>query len=196
MPKNKAVFLDRDGVCNLPRGTDSLGNPESPLRFQDFQLFPFVGASVREINQLGFLIFIVTNQPAVAKGKMLLLELDKMHAFLKSSVLKQGGKIQKIYQCLHHPDPQQVVDKKLLVKCSCRKPEPGMLFQAALEFQIDLKRSWMIGDSWKDVLAGEKAGCRTILISPAEENPQKCKPDFTASNLLKAVQIIKEDPRL
>lgn len=189
----KAVFLDRDGVCNSLCGTDNFGNPESPLRLQDFQIFSFVGDAIREINQLGFLAFVVTNQPAIAKGKMSPMELGRMHNALEQSVLRKGGKIAKIYHCLHHPDPKQVVKKHLLANCVCRKPKPGMLLQASLEFGIDLKKSWMIGDTWRDVLAGEKAQCRTILISPNEKVLSQCKPNFTAENLSEAVKILRKE---
>ncbi len=189
----KAVFLDRDGVCNPLCGADNLGNPESPLCFQDFRIFSYVGEAIRKINQMGFSVFIVTNQPAVAKGKMSITELEKMHTALEQTVLRKGGKIEKIYYCLHHPDLKQVVKKHLLRGCECRKPKPGMLLRAALEFRIDLKKSWVIGDSWRDVLAGENAQCKTILVSPSEDILLKCKPNFTAENLLEAVKIIRKE---
>jgi len=188
-----AVFLDRDGVINSHCGTDKFGNPESPLRFEDFQIFPFVGDSIKKINALGFIVLIATNQPAVAKGKMTLDVLNKMHTALLDKVLKAGGRIDKIYTCLHHPDPKQVVNLHLLKECECRKPKPGMLLRAASEFNIDLKRSWMIGDSWRDITAGKSAKCKTILIAPSAQNSAMCSPDATAKNLEEAVKIIEKE---
>lgn len=190
----KAVFLDRDGVINPPVGLDELGGTESPLRFEDFQIFPWTAEAVKILNNLGNYVFVVTNQPAVAKGKMDHLELENMHFHLIYWVRSEGGVIDKIYACLHHPDPSQVKVPELLADCDCRKPKPGMLFQAAREFGIDLRSSWMIGDTWKDIEAGHAAGCRTILVRNDIDNRDKTlNPDFTAENLLEAVKIIERE---
>jgi histidinol-phosphate phosphatase family protein len=191
---SKAVFLDRDGVINPPVGLDEFGGTESPLRFEYFRIFPWTAEAVKILNDLGFYVFVVTNQPAIAKNKTDIIELRKMHCLLDYEVKMKGGEIKKIYVCLHHPDPKQVVFTDLLVDCDCRKPKPGMLFQAAREFNIDLARSWMIGDTWKDVQAGQAAGCRTILIRNEIDNAGKIlNPDFTAENLLEAAKIIERE---
>lgn len=190
----KAVFLDRDGVLNPTWGKDLYNNPDSPLRFEDYSIFPFVPIAIKRINELGYLAIIVTNQPAYAKGKMTLTDLNKMNQLLRDEVLKASGRIEKIYACLHHPDPKQVVIKSLLADCDCRKPKPGMLFQAAKEFGIDLQKSWMIGDTWKDIEAGQAAGCRTVLVRNEIDNRgKKIKPNFIAENLLEAVKIIRQE---
>lgn len=191
---NKAVFLDRDGVINPTVGFDKFGKTESPLRLEDFQIFPWTAEAVKILNDLGFYVFVVTNQPAVAKNKTDVIELRKMHCLLDNEVKKEGGEIKKIYACLHHPDPKQVVFPDLLVDCECRKPKPGMLLQAAEEFQIDLQKSWMVGDSWKDIQAGQSAGCRTILVKNEIDNRGKTiNPDFIAENLLEAAKIIERE---
>jgi histidinol-phosphate phosphatase family protein len=188
---NRAIFLDRDGVLNPTWGKDTSNNPESPLRFEDFSIFNFVPEAIKQINELGYLAIVVTNQPAYAKGKMTLEDLAKMNQLLIDEVSKAGGKIEKIYACLHHPDPKQVVVKSLFTKCECRKPKPGMLLQAAGEFGINLVDSWMIGDSWKDIAAGEAAGCRTILISKKQSLIKRVDPDGYAKNLPEAIKIIE-----
>jgi len=190
----KAVFLDRDGVLNPTVGFDGSGRTESPLRLEDFQIFPWVAAAVKILNGLGFQIFVVTNQPAVAKGKLTSQDLSEMHFRLIQEVEKNGGCITKIYACIHHPDSQQVKVPELLAECACRKPKPGMLFQAANEFGIDLQKSWMIGDTWKDIEAGQAAGCQTVLVRNEIDNRgKKIKPNFTAENLLEAVKIIRRE---
>jgi histidinol-phosphate phosphatase family protein len=190
----KAVFLDRDGVINPTVGFNGSGGTESPLCPEDFRIFPWVAEAVKLLNRLGFRIFVVTNQPTVAKGKIDSQDLDEMHFRLIREVGKNGGCIDKIYVCIHHPDPQQVKVPELLVECDCRKPKPGMLFQAANEFGIDLQKSWMIGDTWKDIEAGQAAGCRTILVRNEIDNRgKKINPNFIAENLLEAVKIIRTE---
>jgi len=181
-------------VINPPVGLDEFGGTESPLRFEDFRIFPWTAAAIKILNGLGYYIFVATNQPAVAKEKMTILELENMHFHLTYWVRSEGGIIDKIYACLHHPDPMQVKVLALLADCDCRKPKPGMLLQAANEFGVDLKKSWMIGDTWKDIEAGQAAGCRTILIRNEIDNAGKIlNSDFTAENLLEAAKIIERE---
>lgn len=192
----KAVFLDRDGVINPPCGLDSLGHPESPLRIEDFKIFPCVGETVKRFNDLGYLVFVVTNQPAAAKGKTTIDILAGMHTKLRFNVVEAGGNISMVYTCLHHPDEKQVVNKTLLGNCDCRKPKPGMLFQAAKDFKVNLSHSWMIGDSWKDIEAGKNAGCKTILILSdldLSEQLNNCQPDYIANDLSETVEIIRKE---
>jgi len=194
----KAVFLDRDGVINPTCGTDEFGHSESPLRLEDFQIFPYVGQAVRDFNRAGYLVFVVTNQPAAAKGKTTFDTLAEMHALLLTEVLDTGGGISRIYTCPHHPDEKQVVNKTLLGDCACRKPKPGLLLQAAREFGVDLRYSWMVGDSWKDIEAGKRAGCRTVLVMSDRnlaEQLVQCEPDFIADNLAEAAAIIRKEER-
>jgi D-glycero-D-manno-heptose 1,7-bisphosphate phosphatase len=181
-------------VVNPSVGFDEFGGMESPLRLEDFQIFPWTAQAVKMLNDLDFFVFIATNQPAVAKGKMSPVDLCRMHSRLHEEIRAAGGEIKKIYACLHHPDPTQVQDNALLADCKCRKPKPGMLFQAAREHGIDLRRSWMVGDTWKDIEAGQAAGCRTILVKNEIDNRGKTiNPDFNAENLLEAAKIIERE---
>ncbi len=192
--RKKAVFLDRDGVVNPSVGFDKFGKTESPLRLEDFRLFPWTSKAIKKINRLDLLTIIVTNQPAIAKGKMSHSDLRDIHKKLLSESVENGYCIDEIFVCLHHPDPKQVVYKALLADCDCRKPKPGMLLQAAQEFNIDLAQSWTIGDSWRDIEAGQAVGCRTILVrNDIDNRGKKIEADFTAENLLEAAYIIERE---
>ena len=192
----RAIFLDRDGVLNPLIWQKWLPGKvmESPLCPEQFELFPWVPQAVKIFNGLGFRVFVITNQPAIAKGKLVECDLRIMHDYLLESVRGAGGYIAKIYTCLHHPDPKQVVRSDLLANCDCRKPRPGMLILAAEEFRIDLTQSWMVGDSWKDIEAGQAVRCRTILIRNDIDNRGKnINADFEAENLLEAAHIIERE---
>lgn len=191
--KRKAIFLDRDGVINPPCGRDALGHPESPLSLAEFRIFPFIAEAVKMANRMNFLVIVATNQPAIAKGKMSIFDLELMHDYLLSRIKQKGGKISKIYTCLHHSDRDQVVVRRLLKNCQCRKPNSGMLQKAKRDFGLCLAESWMIGDSWKDVVAGKEVGCKTVLVSPTKENLAQCDPDYTAKNLIEAMKIIRKE---
>ncbi len=189
----RAIFLDRDGTVNETNGTDGFGRSESPLRLSELRIFPFAGECIREFNEMGFLVFIVTNQPGIAKGKMGFNDLAEINATIYDHVFSAGGDLTRIYSCLHHPDPNQVRFIDFLKECECRKPKPGLLFRAAKDYGVRLMGSWMIGDSWKDIVAGKSVGCRTILLNPAEEINLHSHPDFIAYDLIDAVKIVREE---
>lgn len=156
--KQKAVFLDRDGVVNKYVGF--LKN------IDDFELIPFVAEAIKRINQLGFLCIVVTNQPVIARGEVTWEELAEIHKKMETELGLVGAYLDGIYFCPHHPHKGyagEVVELK--IECKCRKPSPGMLLKAADDFNIDLSASWMIGDGMNDILAGMAAGCRTVLVN-------------------------------
>jgi D-glycero-D-manno-heptose 1,7-bisphosphate phosphatase len=173
--KNKAVFLDRDGVINrkAPEG-------EYIERWDEIVILPGVGDAIKRLNEASYRVIVVTNQRGVAKGKVRLSELDHIHQELIRSFAKNGATIDNIYYCPHDLDK----------KCECRKPEPGMLSRAVDEFDIETRLSWMVGDSAADVLAGQKAGCRTVLISELFSGKSGELADVVAENLSQAVQSI------
>ena len=155
--KQKAIFLDRDGTIN--RYVGFLTNPEQ------FELLPGVAEAIKSINKSGYLAIVVTNQPVIARGDCSWEELDKIHLKMETELGKEGTFIDAIYICPHHPDKGfegERLDYK--IKCKCRKPESGMLLKAAHDFNIDMAKSVMIGDSDSDVEAGESAGCRSIKV--------------------------------
>ena len=178
---NKAAFLDRDGVINRKAPTED----EYITRWEEMHIIPGVVEAIALLNRAGFRVIVVSNQRCVAKGLVTTSELDAMHQRMCRELGAVGAKIDGIYYCPHEEQPP----------CSCRKPEPGMLFAAADEHQVDLTSSWMIGDSEEDVLAGRSAGCRTarILRSGATANGNA---DVLARSLLEAVhQILRlEEP--
>lgn len=166
--KQRAVFLDRDGTLN--RYVGFLRN------IDDLELLPGAAEAVRLINKSGYLAIVVTNQPVIARGEVSRKELERIHQKLETLLGLEGSYLDAIYYCPHHPDKGFEGEiAELKIKCGCRKPKPGMLLQAAEDFNIDLKESWMIGDSNTDVEAGMAAGCRTVRLD-GENN--KILPDI------------------
>lgn len=159
--KQKAVFLDRDGTINKYVGF--LRN------IDDFELIDGVSEAIKKINQSGYLAIVVTNQPVIARGEVSWEELNEIHKKMATLLGRDGAYVDAIYVCPHHPD-KGFEGERLEYKfdCDCRKPKPGLLFQAAKEFNIDLSQSIMIGDSERDIEAGKNAG--VSRIAKVEEN--------------------------
>lgn len=156
--KQKAIFLDRDGTINKYVGF--LRN------IDEFELLPGVSEAIRMINASGYLAVVVTNQPVIARGEVSFEELDNIHCKMETLLGKDGAYIDGIYFCPHHPHKGYEGEiPELKIECDCRKPKPGMLLKASEELNIDLKASYMIGDSDSDVQAGEAAGCNSIKIN-------------------------------
>lgn len=155
--KQKAVFLDRDGTINKYIGF--LTKPEQ------IELIEGAAEAIKKINKSGYLTIVVTNQPVIARGDCTWEELKLIHDKMETELGKEGAFVDAIYVCPHHPDKGFEGERpEYKFDCNCRKPKPGLLLQAAKDFNIDLSQSIMIGDSDRDVEAGEAAGCRTILI--------------------------------
>lgn len=173
--KQKAIFLDRDGVINKYVGF---------LRdINGFELLEGVTEAIRKINESGYLAIVVTNQPVIARGEVTYDELEEIHNKMETLLGREGAYLDGIYFCPHHPDSGFEGEiPELKVDCECRKPKPGMLMKAAKDFNIDLEQSWMIGDRENDILAGQAAGCHTAYIGNEEPHGY--------SNLLKAVENI------
>ena len=190
---NRAIFLDRDGVINHMVYNPEFGLVDSPANPDEFQLLPGVGEAVHQINQLGLLAIVISNQPGIAKGKFTPAVLEAITEKMHRELSKAGARLDSVYYCLHHP--QAAIDE-YRVECECRKPKPGLLKQAAQELDISLEHSFFIGDGITDVLAGQSAGVKTILVSSrklyvydalAEQN---ANPDHIVSSLAEAVEII------
>ena len=178
--KQKAVFLDRDGTIN--RYVGFLRKPE------ELELLPGAAEAVRLINEAGYLAILATNQPVIARGEVTVPGLETIHNKLETLLGKEGAWLDAIFYCPHHPDrgfPGEVVELKM--NCSCRKPKPGLLLQAAEKYNIDLASSWMVGDWEKDIQCGKAAGCHTALVGEGSFGQ-----DVTGDSLLSAVtQILK-----
>lgn len=155
--KQKAIFLDRDGTINKYVGF---------LRdINQFELTESSAEAIKTINKSEYLAIVVTNQPVIARGEVSFEQLDEIHQKMETLLGKEGAFIDGLYFCPHHPDSGFKGEvKELKIDCDCRKPKPGMLLQAAKDFNIDLSRSFMIGDSDNDMAAGSAAGCKCIRI--------------------------------
>ena len=157
----KAVFLDRDGTVNRYKGYIS-----SP---KQIELIPYAAQAINTFHRLGYLVMIITNQPVVARGECSEEELKLIHNRLQYLLAKENAYIDDIFYCPHHPDSGfEGENKAYKIDCECRKPKPGMILKAAGKWNLNLKQSWMAGDSESDVQTAVNAGCRPILISKKE----------------------------
>lgn len=147
MKNNRAVFLDRDGVINHAIIINN--KPYPPNGIHDLEITENAGTELPNLVNSGFILIGITNQPDVSRGTKSKYAVENINHFLQTKL-----PIQDFYVCYHD-------DKD---NCQCRKPKPGLLIQAANDYHIDLSRSYMIGDRWKDIAAGRNAGCHTILI--------------------------------
>ncbi len=155
--RQRAIFLDRDGTLNKYVGflTD----------INDLELMDDAAEAVRRINASGYLAIVITNQPVIARGEVSMEELTQIHNKMETLLGQEGAYIDALYFCPHHPDKGFAGERpQFKTECSCRKPKPGMLLQAAQDYNIDLSKSWMIGDSDSDIKAGAAAGCGTVML--------------------------------
>jgi D-glycero-D-manno-heptose 1,7-bisphosphate phosphatase len=179
---DRAIFLDRDGTLIHPE--------HYPSRPEQIVLYDGLAAELRTAQAAGLRLVVITNQAGIARGYFSLADLEAMHAYLHRQLLLHGVRLDGIYYCPHHPDGSAAEFAK---ECLCRKPNPGMLRQAASELGIDLFASWMVGDILDDVQAGNSAGCRTVLVDlGTESRPATASraPSYTARNTLEALRLI------
>jgi D-glycero-D-manno-heptose 1,7-bisphosphate phosphatase len=169
-----AVFLDRDGVLNRALVHD--GRPYAPRSVDQFELYPEAADACRRLRDLGFAVVVITNQPDVARGEFDVEVVEAMHRELRRQITVDG-----VYVCLH--DDRDA--------CACRKPAPGLLVSAATELGVDLGRSIVVGDRWRDVEAGRRAGCRTVHVDRHYRERAPDGADFVASGLAEAVRWIE-----
>jgi D-glycero-D-manno-heptose 1,7-bisphosphate phosphatase len=190
------VFLDRDGVLNAAVQDPDSGLFESPLKLADVSLLPGIVAPLRRLEDAGYVLVCVSNQPVAAKGKTSVEELLELHERVLALLAREGVRLEVSRLCPHHPDG--VVDE-LSGPCGCRKPAAGMLLDAARAQGLDLEASWMLGDTDSDVQAGQAAGCRTVLVEyppTAHKRPGGARPDLLAGDLAGAVaQLLEHDCR-
>lgn len=172
----RAVFLDRDGVINA--NLERNGKPVAPTTLTEFRLLPGVVEATRRLKDAGFLIIVVTNQPDVATGLTTKATMEAMH-----EKIRQSMPIDDVMICLHTDADD----------CSCRKPKPGLILQGAAKHGINLHASTIVGDRWRDILAGQAAGCRTIFVDWGYPQDRPCSPDKTVTSLVEAADIILSD---
>lgn len=155
--KQKAFFMDRDGTINIYKG---FINDASQL-----ELIPGIADVIKKMNESGYLVIVVTNQPVIARGECTIEELERIHQKLETLLGAEGAYIDDLFYCPHHPDKGfdgEVIEYK--IDCDCRKPKPGLIYRAAQKYNIDLSQSYMVGDDDRDMEAGKKAGCKLIRV--------------------------------
>lgn len=159
--KQKAIFLDRDGTINKYVGF--------LRKTEQMELVEDAAEAIKIINRSGYLAVIITNQPVIARGEVTFDELENINNKMETLLGKEGAYLDGIYFCPHHPHKGYEGEvPELKIDCNCRKPKPGLLIKAARELNIDLEKSWMIGDSDSDVQAGKNAGCKAVRIKEGE----------------------------
>ncbi len=184
-----AVFLDRDGTVIEERGY--LG------RLDLIEVFPWSAAAIHLLNEAGYAVVIVTNQAGIARGLFDDGFVQAAHARLDALLREQGAVVDGYYYCPHHPDG--IVDR-YRIRCGCRKPAPGMVQQAAADLNLDVQRSFVVGDKWLDVGLARNAGARGVLVrtgyAGGEEPmpPPGCEPEVIVDTLLDAVRWILAAP--
>jgi len=174
-----AVFLDRDGVINRPiiRG----GKPYPPTSPEEVEILPGVIDALTALHEAGYWLIVVTNQPDVARSSTSKALVESINVRLQSEL-----PLDAILTCFHdEPD-----------RCDCRKPKPGLLLTAARDFEVDLSASFMVGDRWRDVEAGRRAGCRTIFIDYGYDERRPELYDFRAGSLLEAAEVILQEEKV
>lgn len=168
--KKKAFFLDRDGVINSALVENNA--PKSPKTLVDIKILPGVLEAVTKIKAANYEIVVVTNQPDIARKKITWSQLDEINSHIKKLT-----SIDHIYVCPHED----------LDNCKCRKPKPGLITSAASDFNIELSQSFMVGDRWRDIEAGQQAGCHCYFIDYSYDEKQPDKPYVKVNSLLEAV---------
>ncbi len=174
--RRPAVFLDRDGV--LTREIVRDGAAYAPTRVEDFVLVPEAGAQVQRLRDAGFICIVFTNQPELANGKLNPADLEEMHRQMRAAI-----SLDDIYFCPHGRDDG----------CPCYKPKPGMIEQAVARWDIDLAASYVVGDRWRDIGAGNVTGCYSILIDRSYSGD--CLPDLRVASLTEAVDAVLRHAR-
>jgi D-glycero-D-manno-heptose 1,7-bisphosphate phosphatase len=184
----KAVFIDRDGTLN-----EDIGYVSRP---EELALYPWSAEAVRLINQSGLLAVVITNQSGIARGMYTEEILAEIHSRMIRELALQGARVDAVYYCPHHPE---IGSRRYRLECECRKPQPGLLNAAARDHDIDLARSFVIGDKASDIKLAERTGARAALVltgfgreTLAHPERWPCTPDVVAENVLEAVRRILE----
>jgi D-glycero-D-manno-heptose 1,7-bisphosphate phosphatase len=178
----RAVFLDRDGTLVHPR--------HYPTRPDELVLYDGIGPELRALQRAGFKLVVVTNQSGIAHGYLTEVHLLGLHAHLTSQLARLGVRLDAIYYCPHHP---HAAIPALAVACDCRKPRPGMLLAAAANLNLDLAGSWLAGDILDDIEAGNRAGCRAVLVDLGTESAPTTRlrtPAYIACDTVHALRLI------
>jgi D-glycero-D-manno-heptose 1,7-bisphosphate phosphatase len=192
----KAVLLDRDGVINALVYHQDAGVIDAPFTRSLFKLLPRVPEAIRLLNDLGLRVAVVSNQPGIAKGRLKPEMLKAFERTMLSKIRTGGGRLHGIHYCLHHPEARV---QRFRRSCHCRKPEIGLLEQAAAKLKVSLAECYMVGDGIPDLLAGSRAGCKTIFVGSWKceicqfTGAPHVRPVFVARDLWEAAQFIRSE---
>jgi len=186
-----AIFLDRDGVI-VKRKDGKLGDGNDIRTPDELELYPDAAASIKTINKSKYLAIIITNQPGIAKGLLTMDDLSRINKRIETLLGKEGAELDAIFTCPHHPEIGWPGENPLYkIDCDCRKPGPGLILQAAEQFNIDLSRSYMIGDTWRDIGAGRSAGTKTVALLRGDNDwKEGDKSDYVFDSLIDAICYI------
>jgi len=185
----RAIFLDRDGVINKLIYHPEAKEYGAPFRARDLSFYPWSLPALEKLKKMGFLLFLVSNQPDYAKGYTSLKNLKAVHQRFHKYLKDNGTKFTKYYYCYHHPDGKA---PRYSRACPCRKPRPFFLLKAKKNYALDLSNSWFIGDSDSDIFCGQVVKTKTILIREKYSKQKRglSRPDFSVRNLKEAVGAI------
>jgi len=196
--KKRAIFLDRDGTLNQLRFNEATEELDSPLKAEELRLLPKTIPSLRILKSLGYVIVVITNQPAAAKGKTTLGELYEVNNRFKDILAKRNVTLDDVFLCPHHPIGSPSSRERFLIKtCACRKPKPGLLKMAIKKFNVDVPHSYMVGDSYADVAAAQSVNMKGVYLgpqnSPTNERPLKRTPDYIFKSLYDFAHFLKNN---
>lgn len=187
--------MDRDGVINELIYYGEHGIVDSPFTVDQFRLLPGVSEAIKRLHDGGFKVVLISNQPGIAKCHFSEADFALIRQKMNSLLDGKGAQIDAEYYCLHHPEANV---PSLRQACSCRKPKPGLIYQAAKDWDIDLAQSWLVGDGLSDITAGKSAGMKTILLGKMKcelcslMDSADAHPDAIMPNLLEASEYILE----
>lgn len=187
---NRAVFIDRDGTIS-----EEVGYINHPDRFL---LFPYAASAIKHLKENGWLAIVTTNQAGVARGYFAEEMVQTVHGRMRKELEINGARLDAVYYCAHHPSVGQPPYR---LDCDCRKPKPGLIVRAAQDLDIDLSKSWMVGDRYSDIEVARNAGVQSAFVMSGygrgewehQRGSWKHQPDLVAENLLEAVQAIVSD---
>ena len=186
---NKAIFFDRDGVINELILNPKTNEYESPHEPKELKLISDSLDSIKKLQNAGYFVFIVSNQPSFAKGKTTLDKIEKIHSNLLARASKYGITFKECYYCYHHP---LGIVSEYSGECKCRKPKPYFINKAKKDYGLDLNNSWMIGDQDSDIECGKNAGVKTLLILNKHSSSKRgfISPDYSINKLSESINII------
>lgn len=177
-----AIFIDRDGTINVEKNYLH--------RIEEWEWIPGSVDAIKAFNNAGFLVIVISNQAGVARGMYTDADINILHSYVDSELARQDARIDAYYYCPHHPEFGQGRH------CTCRKPSPELLFRAQSDWNLDLSKSWMIGDKMSDIEAGKSAGVRCVLVATgygAEEHPKRTWEIPYVENIQAASRLILQD---